>query len=161
MTLPDVSDFATYGAMLQNAQPVVNPLTDIDAAKLNLIQSDTAGMTYTAFRAWAIITLAATSGAMGVVAHGATWGANLAVKPTPARVSTGVFTCTWPTSITDDFANVKNLNFLGGPAPNVMSATLYFARIVAVAANVVTFQVWNAAGALNDAAAINIFLAVR
>lgn len=160
MLLPDTTDFASYGTLLQNASPIANPLTDIDAAKLNAIQADCSAMTGTAIRAWALVTLAATTNAMAIAAHGSNWGASLAVKPVPARTSIGLFTLTFPVSVTDALSVVHTLNLRAGPAPNVMSSTLYFARIVSVVANVVTFQVWNSAGALNDAAGINIFLSV-
>lgn len=157
MTLPDVDTLAgSLGGTMQNYSPVEDPNTDLDAAYDNRARCDVAMMTHTATRAWARITLAATTGAMVLVAHDAQWGNSAPVAPALARTGTGVFTLTWPSAVNDELAASHTVNLRGVHRPNVRGATLYHVLAEVTAANVVTVRAFNSAGAASDAAGVDI-----
>ncbi len=108
MSLPGIDTLSTYGGKMVNYAPVEDPTTDRDATAANQSYASTAAMTHTAPRAWARITMAATTGAMVLVAHDAVWGTSVA--PTFAHVSTGVFTITWPVTVTDELGTTQTVS---------------------------------------------------
>lgn len=154
MTLPDVDDLSTYGGALANYAPIEDATTDEDAAWRNKYAANVAGMTQTACRAWCTFlghASAPTDPASNV--HGAVWGDDVSVKPTVARTGTGVFTVTWPSTVTDELAEVHTVNLRRCWA-NVEGATAYFVTTTVTAANVVTLRVFNSSAAANDAAGV-------
>lgn len=156
MVLPDNDDYASLGGGITNAYPVANPQTDIDAAKLCKLIANVASMVGTSWRAWALVDLST----IAIASHGSQWGDDLSVKPVPSKLSTGVYAITWPTSIVDDLGASHTLALRAAARPGVVSATLYHAQIASVVANVVTFNVWNAAGALAYPSPASVFVAV-
>lgn len=160
MTLPDVDDLNTVGGAKSNYHAVEDPTTDEDAAHRNIAFANAVAMTQTLPRAWARITLAATTGAMVRVAHAAVWGNSLGVAPTPARTSTGLFTLTWPTTVVDPLGVTRTLNLRGAMRPNVRGSTLYHTMADITSANVCTFRIFNTSDALNDAAGVDVDILV-
>lgn len=158
--LPTVDSLATYGGAKQDYEPVEDPTTDLSAEGWNLVASNVAGLTQTACRAWVTFLGHGTMPTdPSSYIHGAVWGDTLGVKPTMARTGTGVFTATWPTTVTDDLGVVQTVNLRRAWA-SFEGSTLYSVNATVTAANVVTIRVWNAAGSLNDAvgAVFNVFV---
>ncbi len=158
MALPAIPDTDTLGGLKVDEHAVEDDATDLGADYWNELITDAAAMAQTSFRAWALVGLAATTGAMSIVAHGAQWGADIAVRPTPSRSSDGVFVLTWPATVTDALDVVHNVSFRGFLRPNLDSATLYHAQCASNAANSVTFRVWDAAGSLSNAVGVNALI---
>lgn len=155
MTLPEIDDLATFGGELNNYSPVVDPTTDRDAAAMNIALADVAGMTQTCVRAWAaFVGHGATPTDPASNIHGAVWGNTAPVKPTPARTGSGVYTVTWPSSVTDELGESHTVNLRRGWA-QVEGATAYHAQ-VSFSANVATVRVFDMAGAANDAVGATI-----
>ncbi len=151
MGLPGSSTFGSYGAPYSNASSIENPTTDLPAPLANQFMADCAGMTRTATRAWARFTAAASTGAMTLNDYDTTWGEVFTnVAPVEARSSTGVFTLTFPQTITDSLGNTYTVNFRRA-AVSVEGSTLYLAQCSVTAANVITCYVFNTSFAANDA----------
>ena len=90
----------------------------------------------------------------------AVWGNDVSVKPTPAHTGTGVYTLTWPTTVTDELGESHSVNLVDGWA-NVNGSTLYHVQVTITSPNVATVYVFNAAGAANDAVGVTIAVYVR
>jgi hypothetical protein len=156
--LPDIDSLSTFGGALANynGQAVVNPLTDRDAGAANIAYMDTALMTATAIRCWCRFTCAATTGAMVLVAHNSLWGNGAPVNPVLARTGTGVFTVTFPSSVTDPLTVVHSLNLRAAFAHDLGAPTLYSVRPVVTSSNVITVYTYNSAGSANDLVGIDV-----
>ena len=98
--LPSNTTPETYGPPLEDYDEVVDPETEISATKLEALAVDVAACTYVVPRAWASVQVGSPA---TVSAHNAVWGSATAVKPTVAKVATGIHKVTWPTS-------TRNLN---------------------------------------------------
>jgi len=154
LTLPERADLDTYGGVKENVRPIVDRTTEMDADDENQRSIDVAMMTQTSIRAVASFVGTAssppTAPTSGYV-HVAQWGSALLVKPTFARTATGVFTITWPTTVTDELGTVHTLNFQYALQPSVSGTTAFIATATLTAANVLTVRVFDAAGAASDA----------
>lgn len=162
MTAPDVDSLATYGGAKVDLAPVTDPTTDRPAAGANKAYASTAMMTHTALRAWRSFVGAATTPDVNlpaVNAHDAMWGSGTGVKPAVARTGTGVFTVTWPATVSDELSVSHSTALRRGWAV-ADSATLYHAVVVISAANVATVRVFDASGVASDAvgATITVFV---
>lgn len=152
--LPGVAALSTYGGIKSNGSPVEDPTVDEDAAHRNQCFADAAGMTQTACRAWCALVghgTAPTDPASNV--HGAVWGNDVEDKPVCARTSTGLYTITFPATITDELGVEQTVNLRHAWA-SVEGATLYFTTATVTAPNVVTLRVFNTSFALNDAVGV-------
>jgi hypothetical protein len=159
MILPSVATLADYGGPKQNDAPVADPVTDEDADERNEYVEDVAGMTNTAIRAWCrFVTVNNANPTDPTNAHGAVWGSALAVKPTVAWSSEGVWLITWPTTVTDELGTVHTISLRGVATPNVEGTTLYHTNATVSSANTVTVRVWNTSNTLSDAvgATVNV-----
>jgi hypothetical protein len=165
MTLPNRASLGTYGGALNDYSPVVDATTDRPASGTNNAYNDTAMLSNTAIRAWCKWTTNGT-GVPALVSHWALWGTGVGVAPVPAYSGTvGVFTITWPVTVTDYITNAGSpgyngaitLNLLGGWA-NAQGGTsaFYFRDVVITAANVATVYIGTSAGALNNPAALTL-----
>ncbi len=149
MTTPDIDTVATYGGVLTNAWPVEDPTTDQDADGMNACKASTAAMTHTAARAWARFTSDPTTPAFALTnPHDSMWGNDLSVRPTLARTGAGVYTLTWPSTVTDELGATHALNLRFAKACFENQAAIANAEVTAV--NVVTVRLWNLAGAAAD-----------
>ena len=155
MTLPDIDSLATAGGALLDYAPVIDPTTDRSAAGANVGYADATAATRTITRAWAQFTPAGT-GAPTLVAHNSVWGNALAVAPTPARTSVGLYTMAWPVTVNDDipinmpgYSSPHTLNLRDGWC-NFGGSTPFFVNVTITAANVATIRIWSSAGSLTD-----------
>lgn len=159
--LPDVDALASYGGVKANDFNVEDPTTDEDAAHRNLYAANTAAATHTLIRAYRrLVGNATTPTDPGSNVHDAVWGDSLAVKATIARTGTGVYTITWPTTVTDELGVVHTVNLVDGWA-NINGSVLYFAQVTITAPNVATVYVFNSSAAANDAVGVTIAVFVR
>jgi hypothetical protein len=153
MTLPDVDSLAILGGALQNYAPVEDPTTDLDAGADNKSRCDVAAMTHTLTRTWVNFQAAATTGAMVLVAHDSVWGNTAPVTPTLARTSAGIYTITFPTSVTDELGVAHTTNLRASWGNSRGGVTQYTADCSA-SGNVITAYVYNSAGTLTDAVGV-------
>lgn len=157
MPLPDVDDIDTLGGSKTNFSEVEDPTTDLDAEEHNVAINDLAMLTHVSTRAWAKITLAATTGAMTLDDHDAMWGDTVGVAPVQARSSGGVYTLTYPTTVLDELGDSHTLN-LRAAWVNVRSATRQRIQCQVTAANVITIYTYNSSDAATDSTSqIDVF----
>jgi len=101
MTLPtNIDAEGDLGVPKADYAPTADPTKEISAAEYNRMAISLSMVTYTAPRAWVVVSAAASAGTM-VRTHSAMWGDTTAVKPTVTATSTGVFAITWPASVQD------------------------------------------------------------
>ena len=101
MALPDILDTEDdFGLPKQNYAAVRDPRKDIDAAEFERLAVAVTMFSYTAPRAWALISGAASVGTL-VRSHKAMWGQTSAVVPTCTATSTGVYVVTFPANAAD------------------------------------------------------------
>lgn len=162
MTFPSKDTIGTYGGVLNDYAPVVDASTDRPASGVNQAYGSVAAMTHNAPRAFCRLVLAATTGALALASpypHDAAWGNSVGVQPTLARTSAGVFTITWPASVTDEIGNSQAVSFryaigaLEGPNAGDIACSV-------TSPNVVTLYAFNVAGAANDFAGVTASVTV-
>lgn len=153
MTLPDIDALSTYGGPLNNYAPIVDPTTDEDVAFRNKYATNVAMMTHTAPRA--MRSFVGVSGAnptdplIGFV-HDAVWGNTTVLKPVLVRSAAGLWTCTWPTNVTDELGVTHTVNLRRADAQVECGATKFDSTAAITAPNVVTIRGWTAAGVADD-----------
>lgn len=139
MTLPDTDAFvATYGgAAADLGITVVDPTTDRPAAAGNKMFCGAAMLTHLAWRAVVKIT----ASGIPINGHFACWGDTPDLCPTAVRVSTGLYTITWPTTVTDALGVVHTVSFRAARAKFYGSAVALLSTCTP-AANVVTLRIF-------------------
>jgi len=158
--LPDVDSIEDYGGLKDDYAPVEDSSTDESADHRNLYAANVAALTQTAPRAMCrFVGHATTPTDPTSNVHFAVWGNDLAVKPTVAHSSTGVYTITWPTEVDDELEEEHTVSLVTGWG-NTEGATLYHIQVT-VATNVATVYVFNSAGAANDAVGVTFAVFVR
>jgi hypothetical protein len=155
VTLPDTDDIDTLGGVKVNLAPVEDPTTDLDADEDNIQRCDVAMMTHTAIKAWARFTASNATGTMVLVAHDAQWGNGSGVTPTLARSGVGVFTVTFPATVSDELDETHTLNFRAAWGTSRGGATKYFIDVVPTAANVLTARVFDSTVVADDGAGVD------
>ena len=116
LVLPSISDLASFGGPKSNLTQVVDPVTDEDADDRNAAFANAAAVSHTLWRAWcSFYADNPPTDPVGTV-HDAVWGGDVSVKPTVARTSAGLFTVTWPATITDLFAQSQSVSMRGSGA---------------------------------------------
>lgn len=149
MTAPDIDTVDNYGGILSNYAPVEDPTTDQDADGMNECKASTAAMTHTATRAWVrIVSQAATPTFPATNVHDSMWGSDLSVRPTPAYTSPGVYTLTWPTTVTDELSASHSLNFRWAKGHAENQACVVCVEVTT--SNSVTVRLFDMAGAAAD-----------
>lgn len=155
--LPDIPTLADdLGGVMANYTDVEDATTDLDAAFDNSSRCNVAMMAHCALRSWARITLAATTGALVLAAHDAMWGNTLLVAPVLARSSQGIFTLTYPETVTDELGVAHTLNFRDGWATHRLITGALFINVVPTSANVLTIYVRDVTGALVDSVGTDV-----
>ena len=157
MTFPDVDTIDNYGGALVNVAPVEDPTTDRDAGAMNSALESVAQMTHTAARAWCRVVLGTSAALAAANGNDAGWGTT--TPPVPAHSTTGVYTITWPATVTDALGNQHSLNLRTASA-SIEGATFGFAQANVTSANVVTVNTANAAGSANDLSGVTILVEV-
>lgn len=99
--LPDIDTIGTLGGALQNFEPVMDPLTDLDAGADNISRGNVAMMTHTAIRAIRSFVGGnpPTDPSVAIV-HDAVWGTG--VKPAVTYSTTGTYNVTFPATVQDE-----------------------------------------------------------
>ena len=158
MPLPDSSSIDDFGGILSDYLiGVVDPSTDMSAAAGNSMSATVAMGSRMVPRCEVSFTGAAV--APVTVAFEAVWKSKTPTIPTAARTGTGVFTFTFPASVSDELLapHVLNLTSAWGFASG---GTAYHAQASA-SANVLTVYVFTLAGAASDAVGATIRVQAR
>lgn len=148
MTLPSSADIESYGGVLVDAVPLIDPESELSADSLNEVRSDVAAMTRTSPRAIFQFTGSAssptvTSSSTWNAGHDAVWGNANAVKPTLSRSSTGVITVTFPSSITDTLGNTVPVVLRAGRGSIASGSTPGFIIVEVTSASTLTIRMFN------------------
>lgn len=151
--LPEIDSLATYGGAKQNYSQVENPLTDMDALQWNIAATSMAAATHTVTRGWVRFTTSATVPAL--IAHDAVWGNGSSVTPVVARTGAGVFTLTFPTTVTDENLVTHPVNIRGAWGDLRGNTFANAARRDVTSPNVITVYT-AASGSANDIAGSTI-----
>jgi hypothetical protein len=116
MTLPQTASINSYGGLLEDALPVVDPTSEIDAASLNALSNDCSAMTSTAPRALLQFTTGASgenpaiySSSNWTTGFDSVWGNASGYLPTFTYAGTGVYIITYPASVPDQLGNLNPL----------------------------------------------------
>lgn len=113
--LPDIDTLGTLGGALENYEPVIDPLTDLDAGADNTSRGNVAMMTHTAIRAIrSFIGGSPPTDPILAIVHDSVWGTG--VKPTVAWSSTGVYNVFFPVTVQDELGNPHAVNLRAGMA---------------------------------------------
>jgi hypothetical protein len=164
VSLPDTDSFGTAGGVIQDYTAVIDATTDLPALGGNQALLDATSATYCNTRCQVRFTLNGTNAPV-LVTHFEVWqgGAGNALVVL-ARTGVGTGTATWPTTVNDEIGNALpnyagnphtlNLQFpLGrcrGATATAAPATLMHMIVNTTSANVVTWAIFNAAGAAAD-----------
>ena len=160
--LPDVDSLNTYGGARSDYAPVVDPVTDESAVFRNRYAANVAMMTQTvprAMRSFVGATGATPTDPVSGFVHAALWGSGASVKPTMARTALGVWTVTFPTTVSSELTSAltsqgggltHTVNFRRALAQVECAGTLYHATAKVIAANVIEVRGWTGAAAADD-----------
>lgn len=144
VTIPPLKpSFDTFGGAKINYADVEDPTTDRDASEVNAAFATTAGLGRTGIRAY--VRWAGHATAPIVDIQDAVWGNSQ--PPTIVHTSTGLYTVTFPATITDLLSQSVSLLLYDGFA-KVNTGAVFTA--VSIATNVVQVRTYNSAGSLND-----------
>lgn len=151
-----------YGGPYQDARAVKDPTTQAAAAFYNRKSEDVAQMTSATGFTWFSFTTSSASPAVlaaNTVSVSGLFGSGSAAKPTCEKTATGIYVLTWPTEFDDalvgvtgmeSVAETQTVTFTFASGLNVFGATNGYARVVTLASNVVTVNVYNTSDALSD-----------
>lgn len=142
---PDIDTLATYGgALVDYGVGVVDPTTDRDAGAANLAYMSVAGMSACAPRLWVNFTTATSTGGLVLNAWNSGWGNAPGYNPTLARSTTGVYTITLPSTVSDAIfaSHAVNLRAAWGSI-RITGSTLYVPTVIATSPNVLTVTTWS------------------
>lgn len=114
--LPDTSSAQAWNANAwQNAEPVVDPSTELDANVAKEIACNAAAVSRTALRA-VVRFVAASTGNATVTDHDAVWGNADAVKPVVTAYGNSgapdskTYRITWPATVYDELGGAHSVN---------------------------------------------------
>lgn len=163
--LPNRSTAANYDApnkINDQNQPPANQPLDWDNTKLGQCTADVAAVGLTSPRIWLRCTLAASTGALVVQNWWAQWANVSETAPIPSRTSTGVFTFTLPTMVSNEytasFGQTDNIpvalnaakGSLEGSTPGFVNAS--------ASGNVITVNTFGSGGSASDLVSSVLFL---
>lgn len=157
MTLPDIDDLDSLGGAKANAHPVEDPTTDLDAGDHNKIATNVAGATQVLPRAWIRLTMAASTGALVLLAHRSVWGNGVSVQPTLTFVSTGRVRIAWPQTVTDALNEEHTTALVSGDASHESLTDDLTVNVVPFSAYEMDVLV-RLAGTLNNAVGVNVLV---
>lgn len=172
MPLPDISSIDDFAGPLNNYAAVTDPTTDEDAKYRNRYVCDVAMMGHTAPRGFvrftAVDDAAPTDPASNV--HDALWGSSVSVKPVVARSNEGIWTVTWPATVSDEITAEDES--IGGGETHTVNIRAAIAQATAVggvlkhavaevtSSNVVTVRGFLANGTADDIAGSTITVVI-
>jgi hypothetical protein len=150
---PDTPDLDTFGGTFVNADPVVDPETDMDAAYQNRLTAQVVMLSHAAPRAWARCTVS--GGVVTVADHDAVWGTGGGVAPTATYVGPGEYTVAWAASYDDLQATPEShavsLRCVQASAFRAAAARIVNARLAdAVTAEVTAYDAAGAAAEVDQ-----------
>lgn len=164
MTLPDKDSGSTYGALskvdYQNLPPA-DPTTDWSNPLIAPAFCNIAGITQVIQRAVLTATLNPADGYIVLNSYASVWGNITTTAPVCHHVSTGIYTFTWPTVVSDEynasfgFFNTHSVNFTRGFANLQNPGGLASAHVTA-SANVLTLRLYDHTNALNDLTGVTV-----
>ena len=149
--LPDILSADDCGLPKSNRSFVANPTTDVSYAEYEAAVVGVMALSHTAPRAHVLVDADGTSPVL--TDHDAVWGDTVAVAPTLARTSAGIYTLTWASAYDDLNPTPARA---GEHTTNIRFAQATIAEATAGmiactwTANVLTVRTWNAAGAATD-----------
>jgi hypothetical protein len=154
---------SSYGGPFFDAKAVKDPTTQLAAAFADRMFEDVAQLTrasgFTWFSFITTLTAAVTTLSAANVAVASFFGSGSAQKPTVSKTATGTYTLTWPSTFDDALVGVAGMDgvaetqsvaFTFASGLNNMGATNGYARVTAIASNVVTVKVYDTTDALSD-----------
>ena len=150
MPLPDIDSTRNWGAdAWENAEPIVEPTTELNADVAREMAADVAAMTHTVTRARVRFQCAALVTApqpATIWDHESVWGSLAPVAPVVSQTATGLYVLTWNETQTDELGNSHRLNCRFPSRPAIMGSLHGDALIVVFTANSITLQTFNSAG---------------
>jgi hypothetical protein len=162
MSLPDRDTGATYQALnkvdYQNLPPA-DPTVDWSNPFIAPAFCNVAGLTQTAIRAHLSMVLASSSSSLVLSSWYSVWMNATPTIPILGRTTTGTFTITFPTTVSDEYNNSFNIVnthyvvFSRGWAQIQNSGGLYATSVVP-SSNVLTVKLYNSSNALSDFAGL-------
>lgn len=146
---------ASYGGPYQNEEPVVDPVSEVDAPYFDRMLEDTAQLTKATGFTW--FSFLTTTGGGGIIPAAnvnvsGVWGQGTAQKPVVEKISTGIYTLTWPATFADALVPVANMSavaetqsvaFTFASGLNNTGATNGTARVYSIASNVITVRIYD------------------
>lgn len=139
-----------YGGIFVDAEPVEDPTTELSSDYYNQLSSDVAEMTRTTEKI--VVKFPTSSGGAGPVtpsagqSHKGTGSGDL---PTVAKVGTGLYDITYPTSFVNALGDTENISFTFS-AGRVKSLSVDGRAFTTEAANVIHVAVRDGSGVLSD-----------
>src|SRR5580698_805578 len=157
-----ITSFGGEGKIDSLNLPPANSQVDWSNPLLAACTSDVSGMGQVSPRFWCRLVLAATTGGLSIPNWEAVWINATATLPVAAHSTTGVFTITLPTFVSDEYDSsvgltnnvpVNLIAAMGG----LEGATAGFINCSA-SGNVITINTFNAAGSANNLAGTTAFI---
>ena len=154
--LPDKPTLENLGNVKKNAYPVENPDIDLDALDWNETAANVVCLARTAINASVVIDFDGASIA-SVDSFYSVWGGT--TNPTIATASTGIYTVTFDSSVSDPLIDSGDAQYTGYSNHSVAlrwgigsiycsGSTFYVIMVARTAANVITFKVYDSGNAL-------------
>jgi len=158
MGFPSRIPRSSLGPTYQQKYPVNDSTKELSAQIANLFMWQLAGCNLTVPMAWAEIEVDA--GDVSTLGQSAeAWDTVGAIVPVLTHPGVGRFTLTYATSYPDDSGNPIAIG-LRGATPCVQSPVFYHAQAKALAANVITVYVYDAANAADDPTSSRILVPI-
>lgn len=162
MSLPDSDSLSTYiGApQLIDFSAVVDPNTDVSAAGLNQALCTLAMSSLTIPRA--IVSFVDTGSTLAFSYQQAVWGNDFSVQPTLGNSGTGLYSITWPATVSDQLAISHSVNLVQVISAQVMTTGApYFCSAALSSSNSVSIRIHNASASLATPTGLPITIVVR
>lgn len=155
------ADLDTYGGTFTDAEPVVDPTTQMAASYDMKRSADLAQLTRNVMKVWIRFETRGTNGALTISARSTIWGDTNAYDPTTAtRSAAGTYSLTWPASFNDLLATAETVSFTRGHGSIADTTEVGFINVVPSGATAAV-RVFDATGAASDLTAgtlIDVFL---
>jgi hypothetical protein len=166
MSLPNRSSIVTFDGQNkindQNQPPANQPL-NWDNPSLGRCVSDVAALGLVSPRVWLRMTLSTSTGGLVLVSNWSVWSNATSTLPVLGRTTTGVFTVTLPTEVSDEydasFNTTNNIAVNLSAARGGLESSSVFGFVNASATgNVITIYTADKTGTPNDLNGVTLFL---